>query len=84
LDDIEDQARALRSALGIDWQYAPLTRCLVDNAALDPAPADRAVQVPAASRAVGGPLRGCPSWGRLYWPGGHVRRMQARLLLFNS
>src|SRR4051812_38294668 len=25
------QARALRTALGINWQLAPFTRCLVDN-----------------------------------------------------
>ena len=27
--------RALRSALAVDSQYAPFTRCLVDNRALD-------------------------------------------------
>src|SRR6266446_4166340 len=27
-DGIEAQARALRSAPGIDWQHAPFTRCL--------------------------------------------------------
>ena len=26
----------------------------------------------------GGPLRVYPEWGLLYWPGGHVRRMQQR------
>ena len=36
-------------------------------------------QVPSASRAVGGPVQLCPDCGRLYWPGGHVRRMLARL-----
>jgi uncharacterized protein with PIN domain len=68
------QARASRAALGIDWQKAPFTRCLVDNAPLDPAPPEMAMQVPPSSRAAGGPLRLCPECGRLYWPGGHVRR----------
>jgi uncharacterized protein len=36
-------------------------------------------QVPAASRAAGGPLQLCPECRRLYWPGGHVRRMLVRL-----
>jgi uncharacterized protein len=81
---VEEQARALRSALGIDWQFAPFTRCVLDNAPLEPAPPDMAAQVPPDSRAAGGPLRCCPECGRLYWPGGHVRRMQTKLLLFNS
>jgi uncharacterized protein with PIN domain len=83
-DSIEAQGRALRSALNIDWEYAPFTRCLVDNAPLDPASPEMAAQVPPDSRAAGGPLRLCPECRRLYWPGGHVRRMQARLLLFNN
>ena len=79
VSEITEQARALRAALGIDWQYAPFTRCLVDNTPLDPAPPAMAAQVPPLSRAAGGPLRVCPECGRLYWLGGHVRRMLARL-----
>jgi len=30
-DGIDEAARALRIALEIDWQYAPLTRCIIDN-----------------------------------------------------
>ena len=78
-DGIDEIAAALRTVLGLDWQYAPFTRCLVDNSPLEPAPPQLAVQVPTASRAAGGPLRTCPDCGRLYWPGGHVRRMQQRL-----
>jgi uncharacterized protein with PIN domain len=83
-NSIEAQARVLRITLGIDWQHAPFSRCLVDNSPLDPAPAEMAAQVPPDSGAVGGPLQRCPECGRLYWPGGHVRRMRARLLVFNS
>src|SRR5437763_5172813 len=32
--DVAAQARALKAGLGIDWQPAPFTRCLVDNAPL--------------------------------------------------
>jgi len=78
-DRIEAQAHLLKAALGIDWQRAPFTRCVIDNAVLDLAPPEAAAQVPAGSREAGGPLRRCPRCGRLYWPGGHVRRMQARL-----
>jgi uncharacterized protein with PIN domain len=81
---IEVQARTLRHEFGINWQYAPFTRCLVDNAPLGPAAPEAASKVPPSSRATGGPLRVCPSCGRLYWPGGHVRRMLARLSSFNT
>jgi uncharacterized protein len=72
-------ARVLRAALDLDWQHAPFTRCIVDNAPLEAAPPCLAARVPERSRAAGGPLRVCPECGRLYWPGGHVRRMQQRL-----
>ena len=32
----------------------------------------------------GGPLQLCPACDRLYWPGGHVRRMLARLEQFTA
>ena len=78
-DRAEAQAWRLRDALGIDWTRAPFTRCLLDNAPLDPAPAEAAHRVPPGSRAAGWPLQQCPECGRLYWPGSHVRRMRARL-----
>jgi uncharacterized protein len=76
---IDEAARSLRTALDVDWQYAPFTRCIVDNRLLEVVPAYLASQVPERSRAAGGPLRVCPECGRVYWPGGHVRRMQHRL-----
>lgn len=76
---LEADARTLRERLGVDWQYAPFTRCLVDNAPLAPAAPHQAQAVPATSRRAGGPVRVCPACRRVYWPGGHVRRIQARL-----
>jgi uncharacterized protein len=76
---LDADAGALRAALSLDWQKAPFTICLVDNTPLLPAPEAATGQVPERSRAAGGPLRICPLCGRLYWPGSHVRRMQARL-----
>ena len=56
------------------------TRCLLCNAALRPATAEeQAVLVPTAARALSGPVRRCPSCGRVYWHGSHARRMQAAL-----
>jgi len=76
---IDETAHALRIALDIDWQHAPFTRCIVDNRLLEAAPPYSVNRVPERSRAAVGPLRMCPECGRLYWPGGHVRRMQQRL-----
>jgi uncharacterized protein len=81
---IDEAARGLRGALGINWQHAPFTRCIVDNRLLEAAPPHSATQVPERSRAAGGPLRVCPECGRLYWPGGHARRMQQRLAAWQS
>jgi uncharacterized protein with PIN domain len=63
-EGIEAQARKLNAALGIDWTRAPFSRCLVDDAPLDPAPAEAADRVPPDSRAAGGPLLRCPECGR--------------------
>jgi uncharacterized protein with PIN domain len=79
-DSVDQAARALRTAFDIDWLRAPFTRCIVDNRPLKAAPPSSTTQVPEKSRAAGGPLRLCPACGRLYWPGGHVRRMQRRLI----
>lgn len=69
----------LRDQLGVDWLMAPFTRCLVDNMALRPAAEHERTAMPLRARAVGGAVNICPACGRLYWPGSHVRRMQAKL-----
>jgi uncharacterized protein with PIN domain len=83
-DRREAQARQLKAALAIDWLGAPFTRCLVDNAALEAADAADWARVPPAARVAGGALRRCPACARLYWPGGHVRRMAAQLAAWNA
>jgi uncharacterized protein with PIN domain len=76
---LDAQARALTRALDIDWELAPFTRCLVDNAPLRDAREDEIARLPPRARALGGPYRACPMCARLYWPGSHVKRMRARL-----
>jgi uncharacterized protein len=75
-DGIDANARAVHAALDIDWEHAPFTRCLVDNTLLEPAPPHLTTEAPATAQ---GPLRFCPVCRRIYWRGGHVRRMQSRL-----
>jgi len=56
-------------------------RCLVCNTPLDDVPAGEAAGLlPAAARGLAGPVRRCPTCGRVYWPGSHVRRMTRALL----
>src|SRR5215469_8520173 len=81
---IDGNVRELREVLGVDWQHAPFTRCLIDNDLLRAEEPHHAEQVPLTSRSVASPLRMCPTCGRLYWPGGHVRRMQRRLASWQS
>ena len=76
---LDAQVGELTTALGIDWTRAPFTRCLVDNTPLHEATPDERGRVPPRARDLPGPFRACPLCGRVYWPGSHVRRMQARL-----
>ncbi len=78
-ETVEAQARSLGLALRIDWTHEPLSRCLVDNVALLPASEDDLARLPEWARGLAGPFRICPGCRRLYWPGGHVRRMLRQL-----
>ena len=79
-ETIDGQARALTASLGIDWLCAPFTRCVIDNAVLEAAPPEAAEEVPdALARGWRKAAALSRSVVRLYWPGGHVRRMRERL-----
>jgi uncharacterized protein with PIN domain len=67
-------------AFGIRRPAELLTRCLLDNTPLvEITPAEVVAQVPLNSRELTGPMRRCPTCGRAYWRGSHVRRMEAAL-----
>ncbi|MBC9177714.1 Mut7-C RNAse domain-containing protein [Pseudoroseomonas ludipueritiae] len=76
---MEAQARKLARQLGLDWCYAPFTRCMRDNTPLHPAGVEDWARIPPRARLLSGPFRACPCCGRVYWPGSHVRRMEERL-----
>lgn len=77
-DTLEAQARELAMRLGIDWLYRPMSRCLRCNVPIRPAPCSLRKSLPFALRE-DEPLWYCPSCGRPYWAGSHVRRMMRRL-----
>jgi uncharacterized protein with PIN domain len=78
-DGLDAAASEAAALAGIDWLHAPLTRCLLDNAALVPASPEQRARVPANMRGPECEVRACPVCERVYWPGRHVQRMLARL-----
>jgi hypothetical protein len=76
---VQAEARSLAAQAPIQWDAAPFTRCVIDNAPLRDASPEQVARMPASAQAGPGPFRACPACGRLYWPGSHVRRMSDRL-----
>jgi len=76
---INEQVREITRPLGIDWLKAPFSRCLVDNHPLRPARAEEIADFPWPRETVSGPFLNCPQCRRLYWDGGHTRRMRGKL-----
>ncbi len=60
----------------IDWLARAFTRCVLDNALLEPATAE---QVASHPHPLPDLVLRCPACGRLYWEGSHQRRMRRRL-----
>lgn len=79
---VAEQAAEAASRLGVDWQAAPFTRCLICNTPLQAAGPDALARVPPRARAIPGPVRHCPECGRVYWQGSHHRRMRRVLAKF--
>jgi uncharacterized protein len=75
----EAEARCLTREVVMDWDFAPFTRCVMDNAHLREATPEEVSRMPRQARERAGPFRACPACGRLYWPGSHVRRMADKL-----
>jgi Uncharacterized conserved protein len=57
-----------------------LTRCLLCNSPLiELTPVSAQAELPPSAQGLPGPVRRCPTCGRVYWRGSHVRRMEAAL-----
>lgn len=78
-DDLPEMAAEISRRLGIDWLRAPFSRCLLCNVVLRPAGPVAQSRLPQAVRATFVEINHCPQCDRLYWAGGHVRRMRRRL-----
>jgi uncharacterized protein with PIN domain len=84
---LPDVAAELTAALGINWQHAPLSRCLDCNGAVEEVdPAEWGARVDVGHVAIDGmlPLTHCAACDKLYWQGGHALEMRARLASWSS
>ncbi len=72
----------LSSRLGLNWLYKPFSRCLLCNTLLIQTNAQQQAQLPDNIREGGDRGVYCPNCGKLYWSGGHVRRMRHKLEAF--
>ena len=78
------EAEELTARCGIDWLRDPMSRCLLCDRPVEAA--DPARDWPAGRPFDPGfaPLTRCRPCGKLYWRGGHVRRLLARLERWRS
>lgn len=72
--------REIDRRVGLEWPRDLFTRCLECNVELEEA-AEREVEAkaPPRVRAEHDTFRRCPACERVYWPGGHARRLRRRL-----
>ena len=74
----------LTGRLQLNWLYRPFTRCLMCNTVLVEADAEAWNQLPSESRLHVHKLLSCFHCAKVYWEGGHVRRMRARLVAWQG
>lgn len=80
-DRVEEQIKELfRQCPQLKAQMRPFSRCLRCNSLLVPAKRDEVFGlVPDFIYETHSSFFRCPDCGRIYWPGGHRRRMERRL-----
>lgn len=71
-------ARELGRRLDVNWLHRPFSRCTVCNTVLIAAESRHRAHAPPHVKPEA-PLHHCPRCRRLYWQGGHVRRMRRQL-----
>ena len=76
---IDAWVREITPRLRIDWLARPFSRCLVCNTVLRPAPDLARARLPPAVLEAVAEINYCRQCDKLYWAGGHVRRMLRQL-----
>jgi uncharacterized protein with PIN domain len=75
--DTDNCAKILKEKTSVNWLHQPFSRCLLCNTQLTKLENNAEVSVPEDVRDT--PLFQCPDCKRIYWSGGHVQRMRAKL-----
>lgn len=75
----EDWIRHLTAELGVNWLFAPMSRCLECNCLLKPAGPEARELAPDSVREEGRMLWECPECRKVYWEGSHARNMRKAL-----
>jgi uncharacterized protein len=78
-EKIDAWVEQITPRFGLDWLARPFSRCLVCNTPLRPAPPLARARLPEAVLATVSEINYCRQCDKLYWPGGHVRRMLGQL-----
>ena len=78
-ETIAEWVYELTPRLRIDWMLRPFSRCLVCNTVLEPAPELARARLPPAVLEEVPEINYCRQCDKLYWAGGHVRRMLRQL-----
>jgi uncharacterized protein with PIN domain len=78
-ETLGDWVAEITPRFALDWLARPFSRCLVCNTVLQPAPELAKARLPESVRANVTPINYCRQCDKLYWPGGHVRRMLRQL-----
>lgn len=82
-NSLEGVVAELSRRYAIDWSVKPFSRCLECNTPVVPASAAQRAQLPEGALRLSGQAWYCPSCNKLYWDGGHVRRMRHTLENFS-
>jgi uncharacterized protein with PIN domain len=79
-DRVFDQLKVMDMLIRLKGRCDPLTRCIRCNTALvDVGRKEACGRVPEYVLQSHDRFSGCPSCGRIYWPGTHVDRMEERI-----
>ena len=79
-----DCLKEVTRKLAINWLRQPFSRCLLCNTPLRIARDIEIQHVPQDIRRNGGAILFCPKCRKVYWEGGHIRRMRAKLTAYQQ
>lgn len=83
-NELEDCIQELTQSLNLNWSYAPFTRCLLCNTSLIPADDEQRKKAPSDVDEYSEKVLYCSKCDKVYWEGGHVKRMTEKLKTYSQ